>query len=106
MGDVLVPEKVNFERKTRHDFVKPINLVAKELEGIIAKLLKLADSEDEKIALQAMSKLLDYHKTMVEAKDKDELQRKFAQLKFGGPQNLVPEKDALPSVDFTRIQEV
>jgi len=105
MGEILVPKPISFERKGQHEFTKPIAKVSKELNIIIDKLLAIASGDDVKAAERACSKLLDYHMSMVESKNKDDIARKLLSLKNGAPQNLEKE-DNTPTIDFNNVIEI
>lgn len=108
MGQNLKVVEVGFLKRQNHELNKPIRLIAKELEDIISRLLKLTQSEDEKIAQKACESLLDHYAKMVEQKDRDEIQRRLAHIRYGdGSKTLTMEDDdSAPAIDFDNIQDV
>lgn len=99
-----------FLRRTNFEMNKPIKILSKELEGIIEKLLLLASSKDEKIALGAMKTLLDYYADAVEMKNRDEITRLIAQTRSGsgllGGSIVGVGGRNTPLINFSEIQEV
>lgn len=105
MGAQLKTVETGFLRRQSHDLKKPINLIAKEAETIVKRLLVLIDSADEKIAKDACDILLKHLASMSEQRDRDEIQRRLAHIKYGGGKTFETEDDT-PLVDFTNIQDV
>lgn len=107
MGVPLKVVETGFLKRQNHELSKPIRLIAKELEDIINRLLKLTESQDEKVAQKACESLLDYYAKMVEQKDRDEIQRRLAHIRYGGGKTLTTEEeDDTPAIDFDNIQDV
>lgn len=80
----------------------------------IKVLLECLKSNDEKVRLQAATKILEYQVQVADKVNQDQLQRLIAEIKFNrGPQGkLVPLEDGdkparvRPVVDFNKIQDV
>lgn len=106
MGANLKVVETGFLRKQTHDLNKPIRLIAKELESIIEKLVQLTESKDEKISKGACESLLDYMCKMTEQRDRDEIQRRLAHIKYGGGARTLETEDDTPLIDFGNIQDV
>lgn len=110
MGQILKykEDTISFRRRQKH----PLNNLLKELtletEGAVKTLKELLTSADDKIKLQAASKLLEFTASVSEAINEDDLKRLFMQSKHeaaGGGKGLIPDDDT-PLVDFNQIQDV
>lgn len=106
MGAQLKVQEVGFLRRQSHDLKKPISLITKEAEKIVRRLLELIDSTDEKIAKDACDILLKHLSSMSEQRDRDEIQRRLAHLKYGGGKTFETEEDDTPLVNFEDIQQI
>jgi hypothetical protein len=108
MSKAIKTVATTFLRRNRHEFTRPINLIAKEIPDIVEKLLKLCASQDEKIALEAMKALLKHHADMVESKARDEITRLIAQARSGGGLlggSTVPQNN-VPRINFNDIMDI
>jgi hypothetical protein len=90
--------------------LKDLTKASKEAIEVLVVCLK---SEDEKIRMQAASKILEFQSTVADKVNQDQMQRLVAEIKFnrqpqGKLMQLEDEKPATvrPVVDFTRIREV
>ncbi len=108
MGVHLEPKPLTFRRKQNHPLSKLLREISKETPEAVKKLVDLMDSENEKIALGAASKLVDMQIDIANAIEKDDITRTLAEIKLNGPQQLgeVDDEDDTPKIDFTTIQDV
>lgn len=90
------------------DVDKLLKLLGKEAEAAVRKLVKLMASEDEKISLQAAKALVDYNLAVSNEKEKREITRLIASIKYpnGTAKNLTTgddRDDDVPSLNFDEI---
>ena len=100
-------EKISFRRKQEHDLKSLKKMLLKEQKAAVDVLAKLMNSQDEKIAMQAASKMLDLLKEVTNAIDADDIKRMFLESK--NPERtgqLSVDDDDTPDVDFTRLQKM
>ena len=91
-----------------------LKTVARKLTQASSKavevLLKCLESKDERVQLQAATKLLEFHVTVAKEISHDQLQRLIAEIKLAkNPAKLVDAANAgkkRPVVDFTTIREI
>jgi hypothetical protein len=105
MGVHLKETELTFRRKQTHPLKSLLKLTTKEVQDTIERLVALASSENEKIALAANSKIMDIHMDATNAIEKDDITRTLAEIKLNGPKQLEIEEDDTPLVDFTEIRE-
>lgn len=88
--------------------------IAKDLGKASSKaveiLLKMLESKDERVQLQAATKLLEFHVSVAKEISSDQLQRLIAEIKIARPANGKQLVDASgpkkPVVDFTTIRTI
>lgn len=107
MGVHLKETPLTFRRKNKHPLKDLLKLTSKEIGETIDRLVKLASSENEKIALGANSKIMDLHIEATNAVEKDDITRTLAEIKLNGPKQLeMVDEDDTPQIDFNEIQDV
>lgn len=107
MGVHLKETPLTFRRKNKHPLKDLLKLTGKEVQETVERLVKLASSSNEKIALAANSKIMDIHMDATNAIEKDDITRTLAEIKLNGPKQLeMVDEDDTPLVDFTVVQDV
>ena len=89
-------------KQKSHELERTIRALSKEATKAVNKLAALCDSQDEKIALDASTRLLTALKDMSASARKDELQQILLDHKIKGMQNPQIE-DNRPIIDFNTI---
>ncbi len=99
-------EVITFKRRQSHDLSKLLRSLTLESQNAVDVLVTLLKSKDEKIRMAAAGKLLDMQVQVSELKNRDEVQRLLAEVKYG-PKSLVADGEGdSPMLDFSRIQDV
>lgn len=104
----MAEEQREIKRRKRPDeLVKAIRALDKGVQVAIDRLIKLCDSNDEKIALDASKGLLKLLSDMKMQADERDLKKILAQVKLTGGMKFAPEEDDdTPVVDFTNVQQI
>jgi hypothetical protein len=92
-----------FARKNKHELtalLKKLNAESDSAVEILVYLMNKKD-QDDKIVLQAASKLLDLQREVAQDINNDEMQRLISNVKFGGPKQLEVDDDDTPQIDFS-----
>lgn len=106
MGVQLKETPLTFRRRQKHPLKALLALTSKEVHETVERLVKLASSENEKIALAANSKIMDIHMDATNAIEKDDITRTLAEIKLNGPKQLeMVDEDDTPTICFDEIQE-
>jgi len=104
-AQLKVRESEGFHRRQSHDLAKLLRSMNKESDEALQVLLKLMESEDEKIRLEAVKLFLTTYKEIAKDINNDQFTRLLANHKYKGPQQLEVEDDT-PMIDFNSIQDV
>lgn len=92
------------------DLKKLAREISKATSTAVEVLLKLLESKDERVRLQAATKLVEFQVQVAKEISADQMQRLIAEIKLvrAPQQKLVPVdgKPARPMVDFSTIREV
>jgi hypothetical protein len=94
-----------FARKNKHELtalLKKLNAESDSAVEILVYLMNKKD-QDDKIVLQAASKLLDLQREVAQDINNDEMQRLISNVKFGGPKQLEVDDDDTPEINFLEI---
>lgn len=99
-------EKIDFRRKQKHGLKGILKDLTDEWDTLLPELVKLAKSTDERIKMQALSKLWDMRKECEQIINTDDIQRMLLESKNPDRVRGLIEDDDTPDVDFTQIQNV
>lgn len=89
--------------KNRNDLDKLLRLLNKETEVAVRKLVKIIEtSQDEKLVHQCVRTFLEFNLAASEAKEKSEITRMLAELKYL-PNGMGGSTDDTPELDFDTV---
>jgi hypothetical protein len=108
IGRHLKVVEEGFARKSKHELADLLKKLNKESEGAVEMIVAIMTKkdQDERLVLQAASKLLDLQRQVAQDINNDKMQRLIANVKYGGPKQLTVEEDETPSINFTDIVEL
>lgn len=106
------PQQVNF-LNYKSEFTGILKTLSKASKGAVEMLEKImAESDDDKLKLQAASKLMEFYVSVADKAQAEHLQRLVSQARLGGQGNTkqlvnAPSDDKpKPIVDFGRIRDL
>lgn len=99
-------EKLDFRRKNKHGLTKVLKELTDEWVELLPKLLEHAKSKDDRISMQALSKLWDMRVQAEQIINEDDMKRMLLESRNPDRVRGLVEDDDTPSVDFTVIQNV
>lgn len=108
MAAALKVRERGFHRVNKHELKKLLTSFDKESHTVLKVLIKLLDSQDEKIRLDACKLFYSTQLDATKQINDDDLRRLVANAQFKGPKELEVDEpeDNTPLVDFTNIQDV
>ena len=110
MGEIVKKDKptveTSFNRNNQHDLTKIIKGLKDLSPKMLARLEKIIESTDDKLALAACEAAMKALLQAAEMRDRDEITRKIAAVKLQGVRPQEGGNSNMPLVQFDVIQEV